>query len=162
MRPRSPLRAAGTLDSGALVTRARSFDPWSTEHLTRLLAANAVGLAVIGTGAYQAAGGGVVRTQLTWLELSVIGLLVAGTANALWLLRGRQAVTLARVEVLSTRQRALLFPRLATATSAAPGALVWVPGTTRAHRAGCSLVAGKPTRLAADREGLVPCEVCEP
>jgi hypothetical protein len=156
----------GTLDARTLIAGQRSFDPWSSEHVAFLLVANGLGAAIIAAGWYQASAAVALRSQLSWLELCVAGLLLAGTANALWLLRGRQAVTLGRMAVLSARQRAELFPIAAPEAHAStvPPSLVWVAGTTRYHRPDCLLVAGKEATglLEGDTADLQACEACEP
>jgi hypothetical protein len=164
----APEASSPSLDARALVSAHRAFDPWSSEHFTFLLVANALAVVLIAAGWYQASGALAFRTQLSWLELCIVGLLIAGAANALWLLRGRQAVALGRMQVLSARQRAELFPLAAPvvslATAPAPMAAMWVAGTVRYHRPDCVLVVGKDARpLAVDEtSGLSPCEACQP
>src|SRR5437016_2674739 len=88
------------LDPTALARRARTFAPWTVDHLVSVVLANAFGLLMVFAGWYEASGVSKVGAAIGWLDLSIGGLLVAGVANGIWLLRGRQAVMLARVSVL--------------------------------------------------------------
>jgi hypothetical protein len=152
------------LQPGELVARSAGFGPWSSEHVARLLVAELVGLVLVLVGWWQAAGSGSVRTGLAWLNLCLAGLVVAGVGNGLWLLRGRQVVTLARVEVLgvpASAETPVVVP-----SSNGHGGLVSGSGLARFHRPGCVLVAGKGVEVATwvshDRAGRRACEVCEP
>ncbi len=138
-----------------------SIAPWSPEGLARLLLTNGAGLVVLALGWYQASGQVTVRGQLTWLNVSLVGLGVSGVANGAWLVRGRQAVGMARSALL--QDRAEVWPPPQPGPDDRP---VTGPGMTRFHRAACPLAAGKvvsPARRAEhERRGLVPCEVCAP
>ena len=103
----------------------------------------------------------VLRDQIGWLNLAVVGGVVGAATDASWLLAGRRAI--------GQRRRRLLpdvVDPVRPAGAALPIALAWcwVPGTHRAHRDGCQLAAGKPTvevdgaRIQA--ECLVRCELC--
>jgi hypothetical protein len=130
--------------------------------VVRIVVANAVALVLLVAGWYHAAGAGDVRTQLTWLNLSLAGLAVSAVSNGLWLLRGRQVVGLARVAMLPDVPKR----HANTSTLAPPGAVVTSKGMTRFHRPGCPLVAGRSVRdgsaTALVERGLSPCEICEP
>ena len=137
-----------------------SIAPWSPDGLARLLLTNGAGLVILALGWYQASGQVTVRGQLTWLNVSLAGLGVGGIANGAWLLRGRQAVGMARAALVQER---------GDTSPPHPGPddrPVTGPGMTRFHRAACPFVAGKVVSPAprADhvRRGLVPCEVCDP
>lgn len=162
------LAGSECLDATALVPD-RGCGPWSTEHVVRLVVSNAVGLGLIFAGSWQAFGTDSVRSALAWLDLSISGVIVAGFANGLWFLRGREAVTLARLRVLSPGPGlTYTYPvdEGLRSSGNGHGALVAVPGLDRFHRAECGLVTGKQAEVAARaahlRLGRIACEVCEP
>jgi hypothetical protein len=135
--------------------------------MVRLLVADGVGLVLILVGWWQAAGVGSVQSGLAWLNLCLAGLVVAAVGNGLWLLRARQAVSLARVSVLGVAHPVEVAMRPMYAPSENGHArLAAVPGLLRFHRPGCALVAGKQVRVASrvahERAGRQGCEVCEP
>jgi len=137
-----------------------SIAPWSPEGLARLVLTNGAGLVLLALGWYQASGQVTVRGQLTWLNVGLAGLGVGGVANGAWLLRGRQAVGMARSALLLDRGDASPPPQGPDETP------VTGPGMTRFHRAACPLAAGKVVspapRAEHVRRGLAPCEVCDP
>jgi hypothetical protein len=111
---------------------------------------------------YNASGSDRLSTVVAWVNLGVGGIIVSGTANALWLLAGRRAV--------GERRRWLLPEPSEITTDAKPAAdveqLVCGAGMTRFHRESCLLVEGKPVAPASRQqhlaEGRRPCGVCEP
>ena len=138
--------------------------PWAPDHVVRFAAGNAVGLLLIATGWWQISDLGIVRDQLAWFVVSLVGLGVSGATNGIWLLRGQRAVTDARtgMAVALTARR-----KLAAAPAATNGhGLVTVPATARYHRAGCALVSGRAIeeagRSAHEAAGRRPCEACCP
>jgi hypothetical protein len=138
--------------------------PWVPDHVVRFAGGNAIGLLLIAASWWQISDLGLVRDQLAWFVVSLVGLGVAGTTNGLWLLRGQRAVTGARTEmavVLATRRDAAKAP---VATNG--HGLVTVPTTARYHRAGCALVSGRAVeeagRTAHEAAGRRPCEACCP
>lgn len=140
------------------------FRPWSAEQLARLVVSQLTAFAVIMVAWYQTSGTGLVQRQLAWLCVGVVGLVVAGAGNALWLLRGLRHIQLAQRAALpaATRSR----PEPAPAKSGAAPLLVSGASLTRYHLPDCALVAGKET-FAAPRPGHEPadrrpCEVCRP
>lgn len=138
-----------------------SIAPWSPEGLARLLLTNGAALVLLALGWYQASGQVTIRGQLTWLNVSLAGVGLGGVANGAWLLRGRQAVGMARSALLQDRGIPGPAPKRGP-----DGTPVTGPGMTRFHRAGCPFAAGKVVepapRAAHERQGLVPCEVCDP
>ena len=124
---------------------------------------NSIGLVLIIAGWYQASGEVTVRGQLTWLNVSMVGLGVSGWANGMWLWRGRQVIGLARATMLplaSNRKGPRPTPALPESS------LVTGPGMSRFHRPSCPLVAGKDvsgeTLAHFERRGLTACDVCQP
>jgi hypothetical protein len=125
----------------------------------------AVSLAVAGWAG--ASGEVLVSRQLPWAALAGAAVVVAGAANAGWLLTGRRAVAERQASALGRAFPAVvrLFP--SERPSAAPGdEPVAGPGMTRYHRPTCLLAAGKDVAPAPvglhRRAGRRPCELCAP
>jgi hypothetical protein len=137
--------------------------PWVVPDLFRwfgLLLLSAAGLAVAWWGI---SGTARLSTQITWLNVGVVAVVVGGLGNMTWLLQGRRA--------LAIRRRALLasipVAELRTAPVAYPdddGVRMAVPGTTRYHRSGCAAIAGKDVKAMStakhERAGRRPCGLC--
>lgn len=164
---------------------ATNFGPWTPDHLAGVLVANGVGIVLVFWGWWASSGTGSQHQALSGLDISVLGLVIAGGANAWWLARGRRVVSLARAVVLPRGVRPT--PHRASAPTpaahngnghapvrtAAPrhdgtraDALVAGARMSRYHRVSCPLVADKQvkvgSRAAHERAGLAACEVCEP
>jgi len=168
-RPPAPHSGLGALvdETAARATAVRG--PWSSDHLVRALLGNGLGGLLIATAWFQAAiaDTDAVRTRMTWLVLAIVGLVVAGVSNALWLFRGRQALTIARVALMADMREGLRpAPEGDGPRHRAVERFVSAPGMTRYHRPTCSLAIGKEltarTAAAWSRAGMSPCEVCEP
>jgi hypothetical protein len=146
--------------------------PFNPDHMVSLFALNGIGLVLIFVGWWQGSGVTPDHDQLAWLNLSLLGLLVAGAANGVWLARGRRVIGLARSAVLPYPSSLMPLPAVSTngnghrpRTTRSPG-LVASPAMTWYHRSDCLLVVGKDGR-AADRDahqqaGRQACEVCRP
>lgn len=138
--------------------------PWTPEGLARLLLMNGAALVLLIVGWYQTSGQLTLRGQLTWFNVSLAGLGLAGFANGAWLLRGRQAVGLARAATVPVASGA------GDGGAARPWSqstkLVAGPGMSRYHHPSCPFAAGRDVAPATwedhEDEGLVPCEVCLP
>ena len=133
--------------------------PWKADDVTRAVLGQVVGAAMIVASWFEASGQLTVRGELTWLNLGLVGLIVCGVSNAVWLLQGRRNVGTARV---------LLLPDPATPPAAGPYAAgadarvtVNAPGMTMFHRPDCPLIQGKETVARAARNNQVPCQVCK-
>ena len=156
------------LDPATLRARTgRTYRPWSAEHMVLLWMADMVALALLMICWWEVASTGILRTQLTWIELGMAGLVIAGAANALWLLRGRQSVALASAMLLQESVLADLdVVGQGTGDGTAAGATVHVPGGSRFHRPGCAFVADRVARpmprADLERAGLEPCQICSP
>jgi hypothetical protein len=138
--------------------------PWSVDHLLRVLGGNTIGALVIAIGWFEAAtaGSADVPRRLTWLGVSMTGLAIAGLSNAVWTMRGRRVVAIARTAALHDVD-ALVRGESPTLTAIRGPAPVVVEGSNRYHRPDCLLVRGKPTRPAGKvRTATTPCEVCRP
>jgi hypothetical protein len=132
-----------------------------------------VGLALILVGAFQASRAHDERGGLTWLNVALLGLLVAGVSNGSWLFAGRSMVTSAVQEVVlhagpGALRAGTISRRQRPASTPGPLAhrLVAVGGSARFHSAACPFVADRPVLTASRREheraGRSACEVCEP
>lgn len=151
---------------------AAQWRPWTSPDLVRLAVGNVIGLILVFIAWDQSAGQVTVRQELTWFEVGVVGIGVAGLANGVWLLNGRRQVGEERVAGLGgrpgpTRRRARDNddgPHLAVPP--AGHTLVAGDGMTRFHRSDCLLVTGKRVRAADvathQAQGRSPCEVCSP
>lgn len=143
----------------------RSYGPWGADQLTWLIAAQLVGAVLIFAGFWSARNAETASAQLGWLNLAIVGIVVAGLTNAWFLSRGHRVVTLAKRS---------LFPELrAEVDTLAPAAaddladgLVAIAGTRRFHRSDCLLVVGKGAAASSEADhraaGQVACEVCLP
>jgi hypothetical protein len=166
----------GHLDPRVLQQSAvRAGGPFQPDHLATVLAANIVGAALIFAGWWAASGTSSARSQLAWLNLTLVGLIVAAAANGLWLARGRRTVMLARGSVLPYPPRRAASPRAASSNGHGPVGRIAASGhegfvaasnMTRYHSAGCGLVTGKQVmvapRAAHESAGRIACEVCRP
>ena len=126
----------------------------------RLAIGDGVALFLIVLSWYEASGTVSTSTSVAWFKAGIVGLVVAGTSNALWLLRGRKAVGLARVALLEQ-----FAPVGATDTASTRAKLVALPSSRRYHRDGCPMVRGKAVSVLANDVApstRVPCEVCRP
>lgn len=136
----------------------RTFGPWTLRECRALAVIHVVALAVIVGSYWKSSGQAHPADQLTWLNLSVVAMLVAGGADALFFARGHRAA--ARV------RRALFVPAPTVGPAPAPDRWVAIRGGRRFHRSDCAFVAGKPaaddTRTAHEAAGRVACEVCRP
>jgi hypothetical protein len=154
------------LDARSLQDASPTSQPWTSDQVTRVLVLNAIGLAVICAGAFETTTDELVRTRLSWLEVSVLGLAIAAVANGLWLLRLRRTLSRARAAVLDPTHRHWLAGPSVAATGNGAVALVAGASMTRYHVASCQLVEGRPTtarpRAEHERAGRSPCEVCTP
>lgn len=134
----------------------------SAEQISRLVTTNLIGLAGILTAAYGASTTDSIQTTLAWFNLGLAGLVVAGGANVLHLVRGRAAFVIARADVLRDIDAVVAERRPAAAASTG---MAWVEGRRRFHRPGCALLDGRYVEHG-DRDrasaGRTACEVCRP
>jgi hypothetical protein len=156
------------LDPNALLREAardRGSSPWSLEYAAFAVVANLVGAILVIAGWFGASNAVSLNHQVAWLELGVVGLIVAGTADVFWLLRGRRAIAAATGNLLSTTSLESVFPLVVpTHAPAEDGARrVFVEGTSHHHRPTCLMVAGKAVKELprGGRRGLTACEVCD-
>lgn len=149
--------------SRPVVTRSRQPYPWLVPDLFRWFFL--LGLSIVGIVMSWWAVSGTARTssQLTWLDVGVAAVILAGLGNMTWLLQGRRAVAVRRREIFAALAGLGSPPDLA-ATADDDGIRVAVPGTSRHHRPGCPSVQGKPIERMSlakhERAGRRPCGIC--
>jgi hypothetical protein len=104
--------------------------------------------------------------RVAWINLGVVGLLVAGAGNTFWLLAGRRAVGERRAMLLADGGPRPGELGADGEAEAATTRLVALRGATRFHRPDCPLVSGKTVTTAArarhEQAGRRPCGVCGP
>jgi hypothetical protein len=138
--------------------------PWSRLALRRVIVAQGIAL-VLGVIAWSGANAqDGIRTQIAWLNLAILAAILAGTAQAWWLLMGRRVVTLQRRAALAQRGAT---ERTAVGSSAMPPAgrpsllqRVAIAGSAWHHDPSCLLVKGKEVLALGSIAGLEPCDVC--
>lgn len=147
--------------------------PWAAADATRLVLANLSGAAVVLIGYVGVSGASRLSTQFGWLSVAVLGFLVAGVTDGLWLMAGRRAIGTRLNGLLIAYPPILPIPDQREAGDTGPAArtaqrpsdsLVTAASMTRYHRADCLLVRGKELstvqRDTAESAGLRRCEVC--
>jgi hypothetical protein len=155
--------APGGLDLRTLVhTRRQGAIPWSSEQFGFLAAANALGVVLVVTGWWVVSGSGQASDQVSWMNLAILGLVIALAADVWFLSQCRRVVRLARVTTFASP------PRTARRSSSelAPDRLVSAIGMTWFHRPDCDLVMAKAVEAATRDEwarlGVSECQVCRP
>ena len=143
--------------------------PWRRVDRIGLLVTTGVGLALIAVSWFGAADATDVGTQVRWVNAAVVGVVVLGAGNALWLLTGRRAAGLLRRTVVDSDQLARRLSALSQRVDwREAGDSVRVAGRTmtRYHRADCPLVADKQVSSGSVtthvKRGRRPCGVCMP
>jgi len=138
--------------------------PWRLGDAMSLVTLNAVGIGLVLTGWYVAAGRLLFHDQVSGANVAIAGIIVAGVGNGVWLLTGRRAVGLRRrtlAEAIERRYRGRARP-VAEATVK----LVAARGMTRYHRPDCVFVAERRVtanqRETHESRGRTPCGVCPP
>lgn len=129
--------------------------PWSLGDARTTFFTAVGGLGVVLVGWWEASGTGRASHQTGWIVTAVVGVLILGAGNALWLLAGRRAVGVRRSRLVQVLEA---HPDGADILAEVDPTLVTVPGTARRHRVTCMLVHGKRTVAASDQ--LDPCEIC--
>ena len=102
-------------------------------------------------------------TQIAYLNVGVVAVVLGGLGNFTWLVQGRRALALRRRELLaSIPVSALPTPPAAYPTS--DEVRVAVPGAKLHHRPDCPAVAGKRTQrrsvAAHEKAGRRACGLC--
>lgn len=138
----------------------RASAPWTRAQARAVGACDLVAALLVGAAWIAARHEDSLQDQVPWLNLAVVGLLVATVANGFLFLLARQAVGHRRLELLPD-----IVVRVRPAPApAAGGPSLWLSGTARVHVEGCPMVVGKPAKpITAARirsKGLLPCEIC--
>jgi hypothetical protein len=134
--------------------------------VSSVLTLNAVGVALLVTGWYLAAGRLLFHDQVSGANVAIAGIIVAGVGNGVWLLTGRRAVGLRRRTVAEEIERQ--YRGRARTAPAAEQATIFVAakGMTRYHRPDCVFVVDRKVtarrRETHESQGRTPCGVCRP
>ena len=136
--------------------------PWDPNDLVLLVALTLIAVSIIGVAWYGASGQGRLSQQTAWLNLAVVGIVVAGGGNLMWMARGRRSVGERRRALLTEWDTSVRASSTAAPKHRAPvgGALVRAAGMRFAHAPDCPLVAGKVTTPVAAGEGAPRCTIC--
>jgi len=135
--------------------------PWTHAQIRTLVFVNVVGALALGGAWGLSSRTASLGGQVRWLNFSIVAtLLIAGT-DALWLATGRRGVMARRSELLGGQ----LQPSSGSSSAALDTGLWHLPGTSRVHRGGCQLIAGKAAAEAVQpgtsrARGWQTCEVC--
>ena len=133
--------------------------PWTSAQVRVVAACDVGAAALVLAAALVASDQDSLGDQIVWIDLAVLGLLLAVVAHAALFLSARRAVGQRRLRLLPDLDR-----RGAPTSTSPEGLQVWLTGTTRVHRAGCPMVSGKPakpiTPARVRSKGLHRCEVC--
>jgi hypothetical protein len=124
------------------------------------------GLGALFLSWWAASGTGKLNRQITWMFVAILGIVVIGAGNFLWLLAGRRAVGARRrtlLEGLEALDADVLASGTDTTRDDAPIYLT-IAGSTRYHLPSCLLVRGKAASSVdpKKRRGAKPCEMCRP
>lgn len=141
------------------MTAPSSPTPWTLPQVRVAAACDVVAALAVALAAVRA-GDGSLSDDVRWLDLAVLALVLAVVVNGSLLLVARKAIGRRRLRLLPD----VLVP-IAGPDPASDEAWWWLPGTSRAHRGGCQMIAGKATAemIPVERiraEQLVRCEVC--
>ena len=142
------------------VTLETSKQPWTLNALLLVVMLNLVAAVVIVIGWYGTSTRGTLNSQVPWADAAIVGAILAGVADCIWLLRGRRAVGEQRRSLLTLESCQACTAAAPVAASRSGGDLVRAAGMTRLHRVDCPLVAGKKTSVVR-RPGSAPrCGIC--
>jgi hypothetical protein len=134
--------------------------PWSLPDARAAFVTATSGVLLLVLAYWWASGTGDADDQVSATVLGVVAVVLVGTAGLIWVLSGRRAVRLRRVELID-RIAELGDDRAAT-LDADDAPLVGLPGSARFHRPDCLLVRGKDVQLVARDGGGRDCEMCRP
>ena len=139
--------------------------PWRLYDVLVVYAATALGFGLLVVAYWGASSTAEMSRQLPWVNVAIVGIMVLGTGNAVWLLNGRRAVG-------ERRRRLVADPEMGdgehpgAVTSVVTDRPVAAAGMRHYHRPDCQLVAGKSVRattLAQHRRARrQPCGMCQP
>jgi hypothetical protein len=137
---------------------------WTSRTRAAVFASNAFGFVALALSAIAASATHDLSARVAWCNVAVIGFIVAGLGDVLFLTAGRRAIGRRRVELLGARFE--VTPSVASAMTDDRCLPVAAARMTRYHRPTCLLMRGKPARRASaahhQRAGLAPCGLCLP
>ena len=128
---------------------------WSRPARQLTVSGQAIGIVLGVIGYVGTHGQHSIERQIVWLNIAVVGALVAGCAQAIWLLEGRRSVSLLRRRVMIST-----FGTGTVASTATIDGAVTVSGGRSYHDPACVLVHGKEMRPFDGEPGVRPCSVC--
>lgn len=142
-----------------MVMRAAA-TPWKRGQIQALALVNMAGALTLSWAWGVSSRTASLGSQVRWLDLAIVATVLVAGADALWLATGRRRILARRSGLLGGL---LLGPDSGIAPASDTD---WwhLPGTSRAHRAGCQLIAGKPAAViypgTPQAKGLRACEIC--
>lgn len=141
--------------------------PWSFSDAKAAFFLAAAGAGLLMWAWWESGGTGRVSHQTAWTVVGELAVVAIALGSVVWVASGRRAVRHRRNELVSRLDE--LVTRAHPEDIAKPTAgdgFVFLAGSGRYHREGCQLVQGKPAQPLAlgpsARNGLRPCEMCEP
>jgi hypothetical protein len=143
-------------------------EPWQVSEMLVLYGAVVVGFALVAVAWWGASGTARITSQVGWLNLGTVGVMLIGTGNCFWLLLGRRAIGDRRSRLLASFAAAGVPSTTETEVQARADSedLVAGAGMRRYHRVDCQLVRRKPvvpaTRAEHEAEGRAACGMCQP
>lgn len=137
--------------------------PWRYGDLLALLGVGIAGLALVGLAFYSSNRTDDLASQVRWVNVGVVGVLLLGVGNLLWLITGRRVVGELR-RVVVARVAALASAGTSDTPAVRDESFVSSRSMTKYHLRSCPLVRGKAVRASSlathDRRGRRPCGVC--
>jgi hypothetical protein len=135
--------------------------PWGGEETLRLAAFVVAGIVLAAVGWWGGSRQAAFAKQVAWINVGVLGFVVAAVGEVTWMRRGRATLRARRTELLPDVSDAVESLGAAALTRVVAG-----PGLERFHRPDCPLAAGRRwrtyDRASAARGGRRPCGVCRP
>jgi hypothetical protein len=138
--------------------------PWDAVSFGVVAGLHVIAVGLLLTAWYGASTRADPGSQIAWLNLGVVAVMVSGTANAVWLLIGRRSVAV-RLRRATTRLQAALAHDEAADVAVSDGAgaalvRVTAAGQRLSHEPSCPLVRGRESRPATPDQPT--CGVCLP
>lgn len=158
--------------AGSLTADVSSAGPlWTAEEVIRWIGMSAIGFVLYAVAWYLAADQAASNAQMGWVNLGVVGLVLFGVANTMWLMRGHRAVRARTRASVSDAHPVAVSPSRKTAPAFSAlgadldGQLVAGEGA-HYHRAECPMAQGRAVtamgRSAHEAGGRRPCGICRP
>ena len=147
----------------AFVARPLAGSPWARRQVGVLVAVNGLALILLVIGWRASAREASLSSEIAWLNLGVVAVVIAAAADVAWLATGHRAVLAERRRIIAD---AIAVDTPEPSPTASTIGWVHIASASRAHRPGCILVAGKhaapvhPAALRAAGRHLRRCEVC--